>query len=100
MLGFVEHGDDRAVHDTLLHGLLAHIFLIVFEVDRVKELSVEIFRSIEAFQMFLIIHIFTEWQFLLIVYMLMTGTHISHDGDFRRNLAFRGPSLRQESFNR
>ena len=38
MLCFLEHWDNGAIHNLLLHRLRKHVLLIVFEVDGVKEL--------------------------------------------------------------
>ena len=99
MFRFLKHGDDRAIHYTLLHRFSAHVLLIIFKVDGMEELSVKIFSSIEALKMFLIVHVFTEGQPLLEVYLLIAGAHVLHDADFGRNLAFGCPSLRQERTN-
>ena len=96
MLWLFEHGHDGAIHDLQLHGLLIHVLLVVLEVERVQELSVDVLIFVEPFQVLCIILILAEGQLLLIVDLGIAGTHIVHDANLGWDLAASCPSLGEE----
>ena len=58
-----------------------------------KELRVDVLRVVEPLQVLDSIHIFAERQPLLIVYLLVVGSHVLHDGNLRWDLSFCCPPL-------
>ena len=96
MLRLIEQRHDRPVHDFFLHGLLAHVLLVVLEVHRVEELRVRILGLVQPLQMLRPVLELTKRQSLLIVNLLVLGPHVLHDGDFGWDLALRGPAFGQE----
>ena len=58
-----------------------------------KKLSVDGIGLVFALQLLFVIIVLTRGKSLLIVNLAETFTHVVHYGNFRRDLAFRGPPL-------
>ena len=96
MLWFVQNGNDRAIHDPLLHDRFNHILFILLTKDRLNVLGVDNVSIVQLLEVRLIIEHFAGDKLLLIIDLGVIITHILHDSCSWRHLPLDSPALGQE----
>ena len=79
MARLLNHGNNRAIHDSLLQALLNHVLLVRLCVDAVQELRIDIVLRIQSLQVTNIIQVVAISEPLLVIDMPILCSHVLHD---------------------
>ena len=99
MLRLLQHGDDRSVHYSLLHGRLEHVFLVLLAKHRVDVLRVHDVTVVELLHVRLLIEDLARNKPLLVVDGVIGRAHVLHDVHLWRHFPLHGATLGQEGLD-